>query len=392
MLQVPKLPVFGWSAFAGRRRATLPSVADIPNRRHTISGRASIELALRVLASPVGCRVLLPTYHCTTMVEPVIRAGLVPLFYPITASGAPYLAWLDQADLQGVQAMLVAHFFGIPQPMAALRAFCDGRGIALIEDCAHAYFGVSDGRPVGSWGDVAIASLTKFFPVLVGGMIVSKNRDLDTLDLAQPGWLFEAKAMSNIVEVGAQHSRFAGINGLLQLLFSAKAALRRLRRTGGKVLSARIDEQQSQSAREMLVSPDEFFAPLTSPWSVRCLVAAVHRERIVEVRRRNYTALVDALIDLPGTHLIAPDLPALSAPYVMPIYVADYESTYQRLRTSGIPIFCWDQQWPGIPSIPGDHGTDWARHVFQIGCHQDLSLSDIRDIATTLREVILNRQ
>ena len=30
--------------------------------------------------------------------------------------------------------------------MSAVRAFCDARGIALIEDCAHAFFGVSEGR------------------------------------------------------------------------------------------------------------------------------------------------------------------------------------------------------------------------------------------------------
>ena len=107
---------------------------------------------------------LVPTYHCPTMIAPVVHAGDGPDV--LSDHGAARRTWngCAQADLAGVRVMLAAHYFGLPQPMAVIRTFCDERGINLIEDCAHAFFGVSDDRPVGSWGDVAIASLTKFFP------------------------------------------------------------------------------------------------------------------------------------------------------------------------------------------------------------------------------------
>jgi hypothetical protein len=58
------------------------------------------------------------------------------------------------------------------------------------------------------------------------------------------------------------------------------------------------------------------------------------------------------------------------------------------VRASGVPVFRWDRQWPGTPSLPGDAGAAWARQVYQIGCHQDLSEADVRAIARVLRELL----
>jgi selenocysteine lyase/cysteine desulfurase len=148
-----------------RRAARAPASIDEHggNIVYTTSGRAAIALALRAVGCKAGDRVLVPTYHCPTMIAPVVRLGAVPEFYPLTASGAPSMSFLARHG-RGVRAMLVAHYFGFPQPLGQLRGFCDANGIAMIEDCAHAFFGVVDGRPVGAWGDVAIASATKFFP------------------------------------------------------------------------------------------------------------------------------------------------------------------------------------------------------------------------------------
>jgi len=86
MHSFPRLPVFGWSAFSGERAAPVPAVLDARYRRFTTSGRAAIEVALRVLGVGPGDKVLVPTYHCPTMIAPVVRSGAEPAFYPITAS------------------------------------------------------------------------------------------------------------------------------------------------------------------------------------------------------------------------------------------------------------------------------------------------------------------
>ncbi len=119
----------------------MPCLLDSPRLSFTTSGRAAIALALQALGVGSGDRVLVPTYHCPTMVAPAVHVGARPVFYPLRSSGAD-LAFLEALDLTGVRAILATHYFGLPQPMAELRRFCDRKGIALIEDCAHALFGV----------------------------------------------------------------------------------------------------------------------------------------------------------------------------------------------------------------------------------------------------------
>jgi dTDP-4-amino-4,6-dideoxygalactose transaminase len=370
--------VLGWSAFSGERAAPAPGVLSARYRRYTTSGRAAIALALRALEIRWGDKVLVPTYHCPTMIAPVVRSGAQPMFYPITASGAVDLEWLQRAALDGVRAMLATHYFGIPQPMSTLRAFCDVHRIALIEDCAHAFFGVSEGVAAGSWGDLAIASLPKFFPVPEGGLVLSATRSLKKLDLAACKWRDEVKAVVDAVEIGVVHGRFPGLNTPLGGLFRLKNWLRR-RPTDA------LAKRGSESATPAV---DLRLDSLRPAVAARWISSGVHLSRIVANRRRNYAALASSLSRIDGAHALRSDLPEDATPYVFPLYVNDPAASYQRLRSAGIPLFRWDEIWPGTPVLNGDHGLDWAHRVFQLGCHQDLSLDDIEAMAITVRECI----
>jgi dTDP-4-amino-4,6-dideoxygalactose transaminase len=276
--------------------------------------------------------------------------------------------------------MLATHYFGFPQPMSRLRAFCDARRIALIEDCAHAFFGVSEGAAVGSRGDVAIASLPKFFPVPEGGLIVSETHPLKTLELAPCSLRDEVKAAADAVEIGVVHGRFPGLNTLLGGVFSLKNRLRRRYRPA--------DTPANRGGESAHLAADARLDSLRPAVAAHWIASSVTQFRIVGNRRRNYAALASRLSRIDGAHALRPDLPDDSAPYVFPLYVNAPAASYQRLRSTGIPLFRWDEVWPGTPVIDGDHGLDWAHRVFQLGCHQDLSLEDIEAMATTVREVI----
>ncbi|MGC2518220.1 MAG: DegT/DnrJ/EryC1/StrS family aminotransferase [Burkholderiales bacterium] len=379
MRSYPRLPVLGWSAFSGERAAPTPGVLNALHRRYTTSGRAAIALALRALEIRPGDKVLVPTYHCPTMIAPVVQSGAQPMFYPITASGGVDLEWLRRAPLAGTRAMLAAHYFGIPQPMSRLRAFCDARRIALIEDCAHAFFGMSDGVAVGSWGDLAIASLPKFFPVPEGGLIASAARPLNGLAFAPCSWRDEVKAAANAIEIGAIHGRFPGLNALLRGAFGVKNWLRGDASAGASAV---------HGSKHAGLSVDTRLNSLRPAIVARWIMSSVCQSRIVENRRRNYAALASRLLRIDGARALYPDLPDGATPYVLPLYVDDPAASYQQLRSAGVPIFRWDEVWPGTPVLDGDHGLDWAYRVYQLGCHQDLSLPDIEAMATTVRASI----
>src|SRR6185437_13230137 len=130
-LNLPRLPVLGWRSVFGMERDVPPAVIDLKERIFVRSGRAAIALALQALGIGRGDRVLVPTYHCPTMIAPVVAAGATPEFFPIDAAGAPDLSSLSAQRLTRVRAMIAAHYFGLPQAFAPTRAFCDRNNIAF---------------------------------------------------------------------------------------------------------------------------------------------------------------------------------------------------------------------------------------------------------------------
>ncbi len=381
----PRLPLFGWSAFAGERDARLPCVLDQPRVVFTSSGRMAIALALRDLGVGKGDRVLVPTYHCPTMIAPVVAAGATPLFFPLDAAGAPRLDDIVKWDLKGVRAMIAAHYFGLPQPMAWIRRFCDDHGIALIEDCAHAMFGEADGRPIGSHGHYAIASLTKFLPTVDGGCLVYGRSPVNPAELPRRSLADQLRIIANTLEAGAKHNRMPGMNRIITAGFAAVDAFRGKGRMRGTGNGSEPSSSRARGAAEF--APDSKLWGGASVWS-RWIARTARRGRIVARRRRNYRHLAALLADLPGTRVLQPDLPEHAAPYVFPLWVDAPAKIYQRVRSSGIPVFRWDEVWPDIPMMAGDSGSHWAVHVFQLGCHQDLELDDLGAMADTLRDIL----
>ena len=365
---IPRLPVFGWQALQGGT-TDVPCMLTLPRLRFTTSGRASILLALEALGVGPGQGVLLPTYHCPTMVAPVAHLGATPVFYPIDAHGAPRLDWLSQQDLHGVRVLLAPHYFGLPQPMRHLRQWCDDRGLALIEDCAHALFGQAGERPVGAWGDVAIGSLTKFLPMPEGGCLVM-NRQALLPRLSAVRTITQMKAAVDVLEVGASQGKLRGLNTLVS---GGLNALRSFR--GGSKPSAVEPEALHSGAdaagAELLIDADLAHRGLARP--CQWLAEVLPRGRVVEQRRRNYERLLHGLSGHTGLRPLVPELPPGCVPYVFPLWVDTPDPGYAELRQLGMPVFRWDRLWPGMPAIPNDHGRLWSHHVIQLACHQDLS-------------------
>ncbi|MFM8901023.1 MAG: DegT/DnrJ/EryC1/StrS family aminotransferase [Burkholderiales bacterium] len=379
----PRLPVFGWATLSGEKAAALPCLLDHDRIVYTTSGRASILLALEQLGVTQGDLVLMPTYHCPSMIAPVQELGAQTVFYPTTTSGAPDMQWLALFDSRGVKAMLAAHFFGLPQPMAAIRQWCDERRIALIEDCAHALFGRSQDRPIGHWGDVAIGSLTKFLPVPEGGCWVSNRSTLSPPVLNPCGPMVHVKAGIDVVDVGVTYQRLAGLNGVLRCFFALMRRLRPATASAAPTQSPMPLSEDGQAMDGFTIDSALAHRQLSHP--SRWVSQATPRERNVALRRRNYKLFLKLLPTTAALRPLFPELPEHSAPYVFPLWVQNPDPGYARLRAMQFPVSRWDRLWPGVPVMPSDAGIGWSHHVLQLACHQDLAENDIRRICEVLK-------
>jgi dTDP-4-amino-4,6-dideoxygalactose transaminase len=345
----------------------------------TTSGRAALYQALLHLGAAAGRRVLVPSYHCPSMVAPVVHAGLVPQFYAIRADGSPDLEHLALDATDPPAAIIVAHYFGLPRSMLAVRAWCDNRGVVLIEDCAHCFFGHAGERPVGQWGDYSIASLTKFFALPEAGLLVSNRVPLSGASLKPAGFKAELKGAVDVLELASIHGRLRGLTTILRAVFAAKNFVRGTDPSKTSVEAATAADMDNC---DMKRSSDE-------PLRVSQLLFGIQgRARIHRRRRENYSTYVAALSHLPGIRPLAPELPADAAPYVFPVLVDDAERIYHALRRGGMPVFRWDRVWPGAPGLPDDHAPVWHRHLLQLLCHQDLSPDDIAEVCGAVRQLL----
>lgn len=356
----PTRPTFGWDNFSGERPAGLPAVDDLPHQRLLTSGRAALFAAMKALGVQAGDSVLAPSYHCPTLVAPLRAAGAQVQFYPLGPDGLPVLDAITPAPR--TRALVVAQLFGLPRSLAAARAWCDRHGIALVEDCAHSFFGQAGERPVGHWGDLATASLSKFFPVSEGGLLASAQA-LPPQALRPAGARQQLKAWIDLLERASDQRRLPGLNLPLRALFRLKNGPPRPPAAGGT--------PRQMSEAEMMADCDLGRSEQATPPLTRRLLG-LPRARIVARRRAHYETLHRLTQNLKGARPLLGPLPAQAAPYVMPLWVDQPEPVYAALRAAGCAVFRWDRVWPGVPDFHDDHGARWRTHVLQLLCHQDL--------------------
>jgi len=313
----------------------------------------------------------------------VEKLAAVPVFYPITPAGEPDMNFLSALDGSPVRAILVAHLFGLPTALEAVTAFCRSRGIALIEDCAHCFFGTAGHMPVGLTGDFAVGSLPKFFPVIEGGLLASASRTIDVAGLPPNSFTREARAVWDLVDLSSRAHR-------LGLLGSAARTVSRARgfASHSASLADTVDVAQSCAAIREVSLADPLLEPArlsrVESWVIENSDAAANAQQ----RQTNYGDLAAGLTDLPGARLVRRDCGPQAAPYAMPLLVREPDEPYLRMRRMGLPVFRWDRIWPGTPSIPGDAATIWARGVIQIACHQSLRTREIDALVAAIRKCL----
>lgn len=161
------------AAFAERHQS--------PHAVAVASGTAALEIILRGLGVE-GREVVVPANTFYASAGAVVHAGARPVFADVSESTLALSApALEAALTPETAAVMLVHIGGIISPeVDRIRSICDERGIALVEDAAHAHGSSLSGRAAGTLGRAAAFS---FYPTKVmtsgeGGMIVTADAAL----------------------------------------------------------------------------------------------------------------------------------------------------------------------------------------------------------------------
>ena len=136
---MPVTPLLSAGALLGARGPRISAMTDTGEVRLVTSGRIALALAMRAIGLAPGDRVLVPAWHSLSMIPPIVAAGAEPVFYRVRRDASVDLD--DVASrLEGARALVAVNYFGFPQDLAAIRAFCDRHALVMVEDCAHSFF------------------------------------------------------------------------------------------------------------------------------------------------------------------------------------------------------------------------------------------------------------
>lgn len=126
------------------------------------NGTDALMIALRAVGVEPGDDVIVPSFTFYATAEAVLAIGAHPVFCDIDPQTLNITAETVAAVMTGnVKAVVPVHLFGLPAPMAELRALALEQGFKLVEDAAQAAGAKLDGISAGALGDAASFS---FFP------------------------------------------------------------------------------------------------------------------------------------------------------------------------------------------------------------------------------------
>jgi dTDP-4-amino-4,6-dideoxygalactose transaminase len=336
---------------------SLPFPLEEPNHRVFSRARHGLWQGVRALGIPPGSVVLTPAYHHGSEIEALERAGLVCRFYDVEADLQPAEGRLEELLGPEVRALYLTHYFGIPQQADRWRAWCDERGLLLFEDAAMAFLSTLDGRPIGSFGDLAIFCLYKSFPLPDGGAMVCSSSRVPRPRARRPLGLVPA-----VMRHGswlAQRSR----------VFSTAHAM----------LARNRDPEWGRNFG--LGDPHTPASRVTT-----ALIPRLADANAAARRRSNYRVLLEQLADR-----VQPLFPAISEGASPAAFLIQLDPEQQR-RVGGVLLAAgvklanfWLVPHPSLPTEGFDRARSLRSSVVGLPIHHELREVDLERILTAVR-------
>lgn len=164
---------------------------------------------------PKGTKVITPIAGFPTTVAPIIQLGFTPVFVDIELETLNLdLNQVEQACIDNPDAKIItfAHVLGNPPNMNRLMEIIEKYNLILLEDCCDALGTTFEGKPLGSFGEMASCS---FYPAHhmtmgEGGFVAMKDQDTERIVRSFREWGRGCYCVGkqNLLENGACKCRF----------------------------------------------------------------------------------------------------------------------------------------------------------------------------------------
>ena len=175
----------GWLSMGPRTEQLERAFESYTGAEHAIAaanGTAALHLICAAAGLGPGDEVVVPSMTFVATVNAIAYTGARPVFADIAGLTQPWLSAdaADAAITPRTKAIMSMAYGGHPGQVEDLRTLADERGIALLEDVAHAAGSRLHGRHLGTFGAAGAFSFfsNKNIGIGEGGMVVAGDGDL----------------------------------------------------------------------------------------------------------------------------------------------------------------------------------------------------------------------
>jgi len=168
------------------------------------SGTAALHLAMILLGVERGDEVICQSMTFSASANPIAYQGATPVFVDSERDTWNMCPDALEAALKDrlkkgkrVKAIIPVHLYGMPARMDRIMEIARRYGIPVVEDAAEALGSDLNGRPMGTFGDMAILSFNgnKIITTSGGGALVSRKT----------GWVEKARYLATQARDPAPH-------------------------------------------------------------------------------------------------------------------------------------------------------------------------------------------
>lgn len=347
----------------------------------TYNARAALYQCLRSLPIRAGrSTILVPAFHCPTIVDAILQAGYRPLFYRVTRELTVDSDDVRRKLVDTIAAIVSINYCGFPADIETLLALSRPSGCFIIDDWAHSFLNARTGALTGEKGDAAIFSFYKIVPTGVGGGLRINNPELHyrssnaRVGLRHAGILVK-RLIEEMIDNSDNHLVRSGFHRLERI----RVRWKRRRAAAGALPILEEKEPYAFDAR---------LAFTRMPWFTQRLLASVDHATLIAVRRHNYELMSRHMRDRAGLCAVFRRLPEEVCPLAYPILLQERSRHDWRLRAAGVPVFTFGETLHPLVFASDARTINDAvylsQHLLLVAIHQDLSAEVVTQAAQTL--------
>lgn len=374
-----------------RASSRLASIAEAREIVYLYNARSALFHLFRHLTSNRRRRVLMPAFHCVSMVEPALHAGLDVSYYRIDRR-----LRIDHDEVlaragSDVAAFVFVNFFGFPAAVETLLEELRRRNIATIEDCSHSFltpkpFGLTGGR-----GDFSVYSFAKLIPSAIGGGLRDSQARFAVPQLSRPPLRDSIVVTKRLLEqtILSADDRL----WLKSLYLALESARMRIWQRPATPPATERDLTHVVRPAAAVAFGALAFDPVQARTSFgglpHCILQIADLREISDRRRSNYQLYASQLANVDAPLSLLPHLDEGVCPWAYPVLLSDRSSHDVRLRSLGVPVWTFgDQLHPSLDhaSFPGAaaDARHLAAHLLCLPVHQGLPPEAVEQFARTV--------